>query len=425
MRRAAILFTLLGALLHAQPQTNPVPTELVGKIFVAALWNVDGESDRPALAVDVKAGQLWIAHSGSVQVVDIETGKVINVITGFNQAHGLAFDDVGQFAYISDWRGYGPVWGPGGNSKPEGEVKVIDRRGLQVAATIPIKDAPKGVAFDPESGLLFVIPEPAPEYDRNHNLIQPDSLLNVTSRSSPVDAHKAFVERKSTLTVIDTEKQKVIGRVLITGRIDSAESDRAGTLYITVSDRSRLLTVDEALLLEMLKDAGEKDSLVDLTDQPATDRPAGYPLSRFDLASACTAPGGLAVAGRISRVFVACGNGELAALDPANRRTVATFPIDPTTDSVAYDSERGLLYAASYNGRLAIVERHVANDTYAAVLKLPVDSGARTLALNPNTGQVYLVTDTSAPDWLDWESKIGYVVRGGSLNGFRILVVGN
>ena len=425
MRRAAILLTLLGTLLHAQPQANPVPTELVGKIFVTATWNVDGESDRPALAVDVKSGQLWIVHSGSVQIVDIGTGKVLEQIRGFQQARGVAFDDVGQFAYIPDWRGYGPGWGPSGNSKPEWEVKVIDRRGLQVAATIPINEAPKGVVLDPESGLLFVIPESPPEYDRNNQLIQPDSPLNVTSRSSPADAHKAFLERKSTLTVIDTEKQKVIGRAQITGRIDSAESDKAGTLYVTVSDRNRLLTIDEALLLEMLKDAGEKDSMVDLTDRPTTDRPPGYPLSRFDLASACTAPGGLAVAGRISRVFVECGNGELAALDPANRKTVATFPIDPTTDSVAYDSERGLLYAASYNGRLAIVERHVANDTYAAVMKLPIDSGARTLALNPDTGQVYLVTDTTAPDWLDWESKMRYITQGASSNGFRILVVGN
>jgi DNA-binding beta-propeller fold protein YncE len=420
MKLAAILWPLLGALLQAQ--TSAVPTEQIGKIFVTATWNIDGESDRPALAVDTKAGQLWIVHRRSVQVVDIGTGKVLDQITGFRQAQGLAFDDVGQFAYIADWRGYMPGWDSRGHNRPEWMVKVIDRRGLQIAATIPIKDAPKGVVFDPESGLLFVIPEPPPEYDSNNQLIRPNS-----PRSSSADANKAFLERKSILAVIDTEKQKVIGRTLITGRIDSAESDGAGTLYITVSDRNRLLTIDEALLLEMLKDAGEKDSMVDLTDRPAADLPADYPLSRFDLASACTAPGGLAVAGRISRAFLACGNGELVVVDPANRKTVATFPIDPTTDSVAYDSERGLLYAASDNGRLAIVSRHVSNDTYAAVLKLPVNSRARTLALNPDTGQVYLVTDWTASED---RPKLGAhgkrnTEHEATFDGFRVLVVGN
>ena len=431
MRRAAMLWFLAGALLHAQ--SNRAPIDELGKMFLAHTWNIDGESDRPALAVDPKAGQLWILHRRSLQIVDLdtdlETGKVIKEIGGFYHAEGIAFDDIGEFAYISDTE---PATGEFG-VKPgmKCSIKVVDRRMVQVVATIPLAVPPKNVWFDPWGKLLFVLPDPSP----------PDAELpgmphrkpnKTTSPSSPSAGKKPSLDTKSVLTVIDTEQQKVIGQISISGRVDSAQSDGMGTLYITVSDRNQILAIDEGLLLDQLKGTGDKDytsdtyAALDWSDRSPTDHPESDPLTRYDIAPVCKEPKGLAVAWKISRVFVACGDGKLAILNTGDLRSVGAFSIDPATDNIAYDADRGLLYVPNQNGSLTVISRHVANDTYVEVLNLLTVPKARSLALNPDTGQLYLVTDKSPMDMTKADTnKSSYPSQGIERGGFQVLVIGH
>src|SRR5580698_2562011 len=305
MKSAAIFWLLLGAALHAQD--NHVPLEQLGKTFVTDKWSIDGESDRPALAVDTKAGQLWIVHRSSVQIVDIGTGNVIDQIKGFQQAQGLAFDDIGQFAYITDSERH--VDFDGYRSKCS--IKVIDRRRLQVVAEIPISVQAKNVIFDSQTGLLFVLPDSPPDGDAEAGHTYPNRQEKTTLRFSSPAAYTADRDATSILTVIDAEKQKVIGQVIFTGWLHSADSDETGTLYITVSDRNRLEAIDEALLVDTLRDTGEANPTLDWTDRPRTNHAKRDPLTQYNLAPACTEPTGLVVAGRISRLFLACGNGKL------------------------------------------------------------------------------------------------------------------
>jgi hypothetical protein len=174
----------------------------------------------------------------------------------------------------------------------------------------------------------------------------------------------------------------------------------------------------------MLREIGSGgNAVLDWSDGPGSLHPAGYAPGRFALAPDCTEPKGLAVDGRQQRFFVVCGNGKLTVWNPTHGELVATLPIAAGTASVVFDSERSLLFAANSFGSLTVVRQYV-TDSYTVIQELPTRHQARTLTLNPATGEVYLVTnqlgyDLSKPGGL---GKLQAVPVPGS---FQVLVIGN
>jgi DNA-binding beta-propeller fold protein YncE len=228
----------------------------------------------------------------------------------------------------------------------------------------------------------------------------------------------------SLITVIDPEKDIVLGQVLLSGHVDSAQGDGSGQLYLTVTDRDRILRIDESTVIRMLVEAGGEDkATLDWSDGPPVPHEAGYSPAQLALSSVCTEPKGLAVDGRRQRLFVTCGNGKLTVWNPAHGELVATLPIAAAATEVVFDSERNLLFAANGSGSLTIVRQHLADD-YTVVQDLPTPQQARTLALNPATGEVYLVTNELGYD-LSKPGGIGKLHPVPIRGSFQVLVVGN
>ncbi len=402
-----ILSTLTGTLLAAQ---TAVPNDLPGKpFFITRTWTVGGEGSWDALTVDPVAKQLWIAHGRRVQIVDIGTGAVIGNVEGFVEARSIAFDDTGEFAYISD--------------STARQVKVIDRRTLQSKTSIPIKTSPRWIYFDHLNDLLFVLPAPGAPV----NLI-PQTVPRPTKSGSgtrnPSSLSPPGPSDSSLITVIDPEKQIAIGQILLSGRVNSAQSDSSGQLYLTVTDRNQILHIDESIITRMLRDNGkDSDTVLDWSDGSRVPHPAGYSPTRFALSPACTEPKGLAVDGKRQRLFVACGNGKLTVWNPAHGELVATLPIATTTAEIVFDSARNLLFAANSNGSLTVVRQYV-TDSYTVLQDLPTLQQARTLTLNPATGEVYLVTNQLGFD-LTKPGGIGKLQAIPVPGSFQVLVVGN
>jgi hypothetical protein len=119
----------------------------------------------------------------------------------------------------------------------------------------------------------------------------------------------------------------------------------------------------------------------------------------FPLARECGEPRAMAVDERHLRLFVACSNMTLAVLNADNGDPIATVPTGPGTNAVAYDFGHSLIYAANGggNGSLTVIRQWV-TDSYAVIQNLPTYHWARALAVNPATGQAYLITDYSDLD---------------------------
>jgi DNA-binding beta-propeller fold protein YncE len=436
MKRFLALCVLgCSALLAQQPSES---TELPGKPFyVKQTWIIGGEGNWDYMAMDPVALQLIVAHGAVVQVVDVTTGTVAGEISGMSEAHGIALGDTGEFGYVSDG--------------PANRVRVFDRRSLKVVASIPTGPNPRAIVFEPQNRLVFAVSSNA--QPRN-----PGPGMPAGSRSA------ADQGIKSTVTVIDAQTRAVIATILLPGRLGFAQTGGRGQVYVSIVDRNEIARLDvEAILtglheLPAKADAGRPEPVqskpappksaahkpvasrpaqpgeasvdiagvtLDWSGLPRSTQPSGNRVRFLPIPAECSDLRSLAVDAANERLFAACGNMKMVVLNAATGELVASLPIGPGTDAIGYDPGRGLIYTANgaAQGSLTIMHQHV-TDTYAVIQNLPTQQRARTLAVNPVSGEVYLVTDLLGMN-LEHAGGIGTLRTDPAKGSFQVLVIGH
>ncbi len=116
-------------------------------------------------------------------------------------------------------------------------------------------------------------------------------------------------------------------------------------------------------------------------------------LRRWPL-SGCHDPHGVALDAASARLFVSCPAGQMAVLDTGDGRQAALLPIGKGTDSAAFDPSRHLALSSDGDGTLGMVAETA--DGVRALATMPTVPGARTMAVDPATGRVFLATATVA-----------------------------
>jgi DNA-binding beta-propeller fold protein YncE len=83
----------------------------------------------------------------------------------------------------------------------------------------------------------------------------------------------------------------------------------------------------------------------------------------------------------------------MAVINPQTGSIIAALPIGPGPDAIGYDANRGLIFTANGggDGSLTIIRQNV-TDTYSVIQTLPTRQHARTLAIDPSSGDVYLTS---------------------------------
>jgi DNA-binding beta-propeller fold protein YncE len=123
------------------------------------------------------------------------------------------------------------------------------------------------------------------------------------------------------------------------------------------------------------------------------------------------------------RLFAACNNLTMKVLNASTGEFITSLPIGYGVEAIGYDPDRGLIYTANgaAMGSLTVIRQDV-TDTYAVIQTLPTRERASTLAVNPATGDVYLVTDYhGAP--LDKPGTIGTLHTPQAPDSFQVLVI--
>jgi hypothetical protein len=400
--------------------------------FIKQTWVVGGTGPWDYLTIDPVAERLYIAHGHAVQVVDVKSGSLVGEISGMAEAHSIALDDTGQFGYISDGAA--------------GKVVAFDRRSLQTVATIESNPNPRALVFDPQTKLLFAVrTDPAPA---TPTPTVPPTRPRPTTRPEPAHQPRADPHASSSVTVIDTQTQTALGQVLLSGTLGFAQADGRGQIFVSVTDRNQIVRLDAeavATLLHKQPSGTASPALAPQAPAAAPNAPGSPPVKQsapgitvdwtqgysssqlrsFSLAAGCTDPKSLAIDGSHARIFVACGSMKMAVLNAETGETVAALPTGPGVEAIGYDPGRGLIYIANggAEGSLTIVSQSV-TDTYSVIQSLPTRERARTLAVNSDTGQVYLVTDLLGMN-LTQPGGIGTLQTTPVNGSFQVLVVGN
>jgi len=210
----------------------------------------------------------------------------------------------------------------------EGTVTIFDLATLKPITKVKVGDNPDAILYDPATKRVFT--------------------FNGKSHDS---------------TAIDAAKGTVLGTIKLEGKPEFAASDGKGEIFVNLEDKSQLDAIDPNKLEVK---------------------------SRWPLAP-CQEPSGLALDRKNRRLFVGCDNKMMAVVDADSGKVLATPAIGDGVDATAFDESTGLAFASCGEGVLTVV-REESPSKFTVAENVKTQEGARTLALDDKTHEVFLVT---------------------------------
>jgi YVTN family beta-propeller protein len=212
-------------------------------------------------------------------------------------------------------------------------VTAFDIKTLKELARIKVGKRPDGILYDSESGHLFTF-----------NALSADA------------------------TAIDPALETVVGTIPLGGKPESAVADGRGHVYVNIEDKNEMLELDSRKLSVLHR----------------------WPLAPGE------EPAGLAMDLLRRRLFCTCRNEKMVVLNADNGKVIDTLPIGQHTDAAAFDPATQLAFSSNGDGTLTVV-RTDASDHYAVAETVRTQMGARTMALDPTTHNLFLVTAVARP----------------------------
>jgi hypothetical protein len=216
----------------------------------------------------------------------------------------------------------------------EGTVTIFDIETLKPITKVKVGDNPDAILYDPATKRVFT--------------------FNGKSQDS---------------TAIDAAKGAVLGTIKLEGKPEFAVSDGKGEVFVNLEDKSQLDAIDPNKLEVK---------------------------SRWPLAP-CQEPSGLAMDRKNRRLFVGCDNKMMAVVDADSGKVIATPPIGEGVDATAFDESTGLAFASCGESGVLTVVREESPSKFSVAENVKTQEGARTLALDDKTHNVYVVTAKFGP----------------------------
>jgi DNA-binding beta-propeller fold protein YncE len=255
-------------------------------------------------------------------------------------------------------------------------VIVLDADSGKNVGDIPDTPGVHGIALAPELGKGFVsngregtvtvfdLSTLAPSGSKIKVGENPDAILYEPATKRVF----TFNGRSQDSTAIDAASGKVLGTIKLDGKPEFAASDAKGEVFVNIEDKSELTVIDPNKLEVKTK----------------------WPLAP------CTEPSGLALDRKNRRLFVGCDNKMMAVVDADSGKVLATQAIGEGVDATAYDDETGLAFASCGEGVLTVV-REDSPQKFSVVENVKTEPGARTMALDTKTHNVFTVTARFGP----------------------------
>jgi len=255
-------------------------------------------------------------------------------------------------------------------------VIVLDADSGKYVGDIPDTPGVHGIALAPELGKGFVsngregtvtvfdLSTLAPSGSKIKVGENPDAILYEPATKRVF----TFNGRSQDSTAIEAASGKVLGTIKLDGKPEFAASDAKGQVFVNIEDKSELTVIDPNKLEVKTK----------------------WPLAP------CTEPSGLALDRKNRRLFVGCDNKMMAVVDADSGKVLATPAIGEGVDATAYDDETGLAFASCGEGVLTVV-REDSPQKFSVVENVKTEPGARTMALDTKTHNLFTVTAKFGP----------------------------
>jgi len=215
----------------------------------------------------------------------------------------------------------------------DASVTIFDLKTLKTLGQVKVGQNPDAILYDPDSKRIFT--------------------FNGASKDT---------------TAIDAKSGTVSGTLALGGRPESGVADEQGKIFVNLEDKSQVVKFDtRKLTIE-----------------------ATWPLNPGE------EPTGIAMDRKHHRLFVGCANKSLIVLNAESGAVVSNVPIGNGVDATAFDSETQLAFSSNGDGTLTVVHED-SPQKFTVQENAATQRGARTMALDPKTHRVFLITAEFGP----------------------------
>jgi YVTN family beta-propeller protein len=157
-------------------------------------FKIGGDGGWDFLAVDDKRHHLFVTRGNEVQVVDLESGKLLTTLSHLEGTHGVAI--AGDVGFITNGK--------------SNAVTVVDLNTLRPIDTVSIDGVgPDAIVYEPTQRRVYTM---------NH--------------------------RSGNITVLDAATRKVIGKIEALGELEVAVTDGNGKIFVNSEATSELAVID-------------------------------------------------------------------------------------------------------------------------------------------------------------------------------------
>jgi YVTN family beta-propeller protein len=197
--------------------------------------------------------------------------------------------------------------------------------------------------------------------------------------------------RSNDLTVINPKTNKVINTIPVGGKPETAVTDGRGKWFVNIEDKNEIVVINARNLTVV---------------------------ARWSIAPG-ESPTGLAYDPVTRLLFAGCEK-RLMVVDAVDGKIVEVLPIGDGCDGVALDIDRRLVFTSNGEGNMTIVK--INPGKHCSVWEtIPTQKGARTIAIDEGTHQLYLPT----AEFGEWPAGAKQGTRPPLKAGsFHVMVIG-
>ena len=279
---------------------------------VANKYPVPGDGGFDYIVFDGSENRLYLSHGTKVDVLDAASGKVLGKVDETPGVHGIAIVTNVHRGFTTN----------GGDST----VSVFDTNSFHTVKKIKVSADPDFVFYDSKTGKVLVCHGDG-----------------------------------AAISVIDPEKEAVVGKIDLGGGAEAAVVDGKGQGFVNLEESAMVVSFDPERLAVKEK----------------------WPIT------GCKTPTGLAIDAANSRLFIGCRSKVLAVMDSGSGKVITTLPIGDRVDAVAFDSENKLVFASNGDGTISVVRQKSANE-YESVGDIQTQKSAKTMAFDPKSKRLFL-----------------------------------
>ena len=216
----------------------------------------------------------------------------------------------------------------------DSSVTIFELKSLKEIGKVKVEKNPDAIIFDPFSKRVF-----------------------------------AFNRGSSSVTAIDCATGEAVGTLALGGHPEFSTSNEKGMIYVNLDDKNEVVAFD-AKKLEIR--------------------------SRWSIAPGESASG-MAIDKKSGRLFLVCENKKMIVLSTSDGKVIADLPIGEGPDGAAFDPQLKLAFSANGgDGNLTVVKEE-SDNKFSVVADVQTQKGARTIALDAKTHNVYLPTAQFGP----------------------------